>query len=187
VTRRARRHAGGEQSPAPHLKTLGLGSESFKLDFHQMDEATARIVLAWRYEGLYAFYNSDPAEAGFDLQNLTDPQNFYFSVTDESGLTVAHFCYGHEARVPGGKYFEDALDIGCGLRPDLTGRGAGALFIRAGLEFARERFRRRAFRASVAAFNERALHSCEKVGFRRARTFRGGRDDTEFVILLLDS
>jgi hypothetical protein len=48
-----------------------------------------------------------------------------------------------------------AVDVGLGLRPDLTGRALGLGFMLAGLEFARRRFAPDGFRLSVAAFNER--------------------------------
>ena len=65
-------------------------------------------------------------------------------------------------------YFEpngDVLDYGLGLRPDLVGRGLGLDFFRAGLEFARERYRPRLIRLHVAAFNERAIKVYERAGF----------------------
>ena len=66
-------------------------------------------------------------------------------------------------------YFEpngDVLDYGLGLRPDLVGRGLGLDFFRAGLEFARERYRPRLIRLHVAAFNERAIKVYERASFR---------------------
>jgi len=71
-------------------------------------------------------------------------------------------------------YFEpndDVLDYGLGLRPDLVGRGLGLDFFRAGLEFARERYRPRLIRLHVAAFNERAIKVYERAGFARERIY----------------
>ncbi len=86
-----------------------------------------------------------------------------------------------------GGVYEDpsALDVGIGLRPDLTGRGMGTSVLEAILAFAQERHAPTGFRATVAAFNERSLRVCEKVGFRRDRTFvrRDPRGDLEFVQL----
>jgi [ribosomal protein S18]-alanine N-acetyltransferase len=80
-------------------------------------------------------------------------------------------------------YFEeraDAIFYGLGLRPDLTGRGLGAAFVTAGLEFAHERFGRRRVVLDVAEFNERAIRVYERAGFhrtgRRLRFFEGWGD-----------
>jgi ribosomal-protein-alanine N-acetyltransferase len=156
-----------------------------RLRFKPLDADAARAALAWRYEGPYAFYNAEPSELEDDVRGLTDARNLYFAARDERGELIAHFCFGPEARVAGGDYdAEDALDVGCHLRPDLTGRGRGAEIIGAGLLFARERFAPRRFRATVAAFNERALRACRRAGFRPARRFKREPDGTEFVILI---
>ena len=46
------------------------------------------------------------------------------------------------------------LDYALGLRPDLTGRGLGLEFFRAGLAFARERYQPQRVYLHVAEFNE---------------------------------
>jgi len=98
----------------------------------------------------YDFYNDD----GVPPKN---PERFY-SVCIEDGAVAGFF------------YFEergDAIFYGLGLRPDLTGRGLGATFVNAGLEFAEARFGRRLIVLDVAEFNERAIRVYERVGFRR--------------------
>lgn len=87
-----------------------------------------------------------------------------------SGQRVAGFvCFGHEAQVAGardaGLYAGEALDIGIGLRPDLTGRGLGAAFFAACVAHARVAHDPPALRLSVAAFNERAIATYRRAGF----------------------
>lgn len=66
-------------------------------------------------------------------------------------------------------YGEDrTIDIGLGLRPDLTGKGLGLAFVEAGLAFARKRFAPRLF---VLSFNKRAIRIYERAGFTRVREF----------------
>ncbi len=148
-----------------------------------MDEASARAILTWRYDEPYTFYNPNPAESEKDVRALTDPANLYYALADESGALVAYNCFGREARVAGGDYGDDALDIGGGVRPDLTGRGLGSTVVAAGLNFGRDEFAPRAFRVTVAAFNRRALRLCEKVGFSTRQRFRRGDDGVEFIVL----
>ena len=63
------------------------------------------------------------------------------------------------------------MDVGLGLRPDLTGKGLGAEFVVSGLAFARGRFSPHHFTLSVATFSGRAIGVYEQVGFRRGRTY----------------
>ena len=122
---------------------------------------------AWRYEPPYDFYDGDAAQ-------VLNPERYYRAV-GEDGMLVGFY------------YFEqkgDALEIGLGLRPDLTGRGLGGEFFRVGLEFGHARYRPARVILNVAAFNERAIRVYERAGFRETgrhmRTFtRWG--EVEFV------
>lgn len=149
-----------------------------------MDEESAREVLSWRYAGRYAFYNPQPEHFDEDLQSLLDPDNNYFAVNDEQSYLVACFCFGHQAQVPGGDYSAEALDYGCGMRPDLTGLGLGAAFILAGQEFAERAFDATSFRVTVAAFNRRAIRACTKAGFNIQQKFQHTLNGSEYVVLV---
>jgi len=74
------------------------------LRLNQMDDTSARAILGWRYEEPYSFYNPNPAEVEKDLEGLINPRNLYFAAIDERDLLVAYYCFGPEARVPGGDY-----------------------------------------------------------------------------------
>ena len=117
----------------------------------------------WRYPPPYDFYNDD----GVPPNN---PERFY-SVRAEDG-SVAGFYYFEDRG--------DAIFYGLGLRPELTGRGLGATFVNAGLEFAQARFGRKRIVLDVAEFNERAIRVYERAGFRRMgrrlRFFEGWGD-----------
>jgi RimJ/RimL family protein N-acetyltransferase len=115
-------------------------------------------LATWRYESPYDFYNPEP-------EPLKNPERYFIARGDDGALV-------------GFYYFEpkdDALEYGLGLRPDLTGRGLGLDFFRAGLEFGRERYLPPRVRLFVAAFNERAIKVYERAGFRETgrhvRTF----------------
>ncbi len=148
-----------------------------------MDEASARAILEWRYDAPYDVYNEafDSIEAGVEF--LTDSRNRYYALVNECGEPVAFCCFGLDAQVPGGDYGAEALDVGLGVRPDLTGHGHGREFVNAVLGFAQQEFVFSAFRVTVAAFNERALRVWEKAGFRRQQTFAREPDGMSFVVL----
>jgi [ribosomal protein S18]-alanine N-acetyltransferase len=160
-----------------------LFSTSFK--FEPMTEVCARTALNWRYEPPYDFYNHDTTQLDALIRNsFLNPAYHYFSVFDEKDTLIAFRCFGEDARVPGGDYSIEALDMGGGLRPDLTGHGLGPRIMRAAMDFARAEFSPRAFRATVAEFNLRAGRACEKVGYVLVQSFVATHSGVPFVILI---
>jgi RimJ/RimL family protein N-acetyltransferase len=136
-----------------------------------LQQSDAEAIAAWHYPAPYDFYDmsSDPE----DLAELMDPAargDIYWAADDESGRLAGFF----------GFRLDDALvEVGLGLRPDLTGRGMGRAFVEAGLAFARERWHPSAFGLAVAAFNMRAIQVYERAGFRQIGPYwqetNGGR------------
>lgn len=161
--------------------------------FAPMNERGARHVTGWRYRPPYDIYNLQPDE---DVEEavvyLLDPQNAFFTIfgrvgEDEQAELLAYCSFGRDAQVSGGDYSQDALDIGLGLRPDLTGQGRGHTFVAAVLDFARRQFNPAAFRVTIAEFNERAQRVWQKAGFRQTQTFHRDYDNRPFVILMRDA
>jgi RimJ/RimL family protein N-acetyltransferase len=139
--------------------------------FRPMNEADARAIFGWRYEEPYSLYNPDPQDQGF-IGWLSDPRNLYYSVATEKGELIGFCCFGADAQVSGGTYPDDGtIDVGLGLRPDLTGKGMGGEFLSAILKFAKREFSPQGFRVTVATFNPRAIRAYEKAGFQPVRTF----------------
>ena len=106
------------------------------------------LMASWRYPSPYDFYDGD-------VEPVLNPERF-FEARDEAGELIGFY------------YFEPNppdLDYGLGLRPDLIGQGLGLEFFRAGLAFARERYRPRRVYLHVAEFNERARRVYERAGF----------------------
>jgi [ribosomal protein S18]-alanine N-acetyltransferase len=130
------------------------------------DESFAETA-RWRYEPPYDFYNGD-------LEPVLNPER-HFHAYDEHDRVAGFFYY---------EFADGVLTYGLGLRPDLTGKGVGLDFVRAGLEYGRERFRPARIVLAVAAFNERAIKVYERAGFvvsgRHIRTF-DQFGDVEFV------
>jgi [ribosomal protein S18]-alanine N-acetyltransferase len=140
--------------------------------FRPMNDEEARAVVAWRYEAPYDFY--DMAKDLEGLEELLGPperRRGYYAVRSDGEL-VGYFCFGSCGQLSSFDYADDGyLDIGLGLRPDLTGRGLGLGFLLAGLEFGRRHFAPAGFRLAVATFNERAVRVYERAGFRRVEVF----------------
>ena len=138
-----------------------------KLAIRPASQKTFAEMATWRYEPPYDFYDGD-------VDPVLNPERFYEAL-DEDGSLVGNY------------YFEekgDALEIGLGLRPDLTGRGLGLDFLLTGIDFGRRRFGLSQLILNVAAFNKRAIKIYEEAGFRETGRHTRQFDrwgDVEFV------
>ncbi len=157
------------------------------LSLRPLTAAQARAIAGWRYEAPYDFYNMGAEAVDECVRYLSDPLNAFYSLMDERE-SLAGFCsFGPDGQVAGGDYSLEALDIGLGLRPDLTGRGQGAGYAVAALDFARSEFAPRLFRVTIAEFNQRAQRVWQKLGFGSAQRFQRTRDGVPFVILVREA
>jgi ribosomal-protein-alanine N-acetyltransferase len=143
--------------------------------FRKMRDEEATRISGWHYEPPYDFYDatSDPD----DLRELFDPKrrkDAYFSVFDEEGVLVGFFQFERAG---------NTVDVGLGMRPDLTGQGLGIEYLLAGLKFARERFSPERFTLYVATFNERAILVYERAGFRRGDEYMHNTNGGEYLFL----
>jgi [ribosomal protein S18]-alanine N-acetyltransferase len=163
------------------MQTIG------RFTFRSMDITSARQIATWQYPPPYDLYSYDPADVEENAQEMLTPHYHYYTVWDEQGELIGYRCFGADAQVPGGDYSAAALDMGGGLRPDLTGQGVGAAFMTAAITFAQQQFAPVAFRATVAAFNRRALRVCAKVGYRPVQLFESLYTRRPFIILLRDN
>lgn len=147
-----------------------------------MDAAAALAIARWRYPPPYDVYNiaDSPAEVALFLAGL---EHEYYQLRDGAGALVAFCCFGAEARVPGGDYSAPALDVGLGVRPDLTGRGQGRRFLEAALAFGAARSGHPTARLTVAAFNARAIRLYARCGFAEVGRFESAFGGREFVVM----
>ena len=151
-----------------------------------MDRATAVWIASWRYEPPYDVYNADPDHVEEDVAYFLDPASGYYKILDAAGNILGFASFGPDGQVPGGDYSAEALDLGIGLAPELTGRGLGTEIVRAMLAFARQQFGPvTVFRTTVARFNERSQRVCEKLGFTVRQQITAGSGQP-FVIMQRD-
>ena len=134
--------------------------------FQGLTREQAVEIGSWEYEDPYRIYSMDGSEE--EQAELMSGE--YFAGVNSEQKLIGFVCEGIAARVPGGYaaglYEGDGiLDIGLGLKPELTGKGYGLEFMLDGMSFLRERYQPSAFQLVVAAFNERAIRVYERVGF----------------------
>lgn len=158
------------------------------LKIQTMTEPDAREMLSWQYEPPYAMYSMttiDDADMPDEVAYLLDADNHFYAIYD-SGEMIGHCVFHAEARVSGDSYAEDALDVGIGMRPDMTGQGRGRDITRQVLNFAREQYAPSMYRATIIAWNKRAQAVCLQNGFRQSRRFASD-DGRQWVVLLKEA
>lgn len=133
--------------------------------FEPLRWSDARAIGHWHYEGIYAFYDQDALSMATPVFFRTLMRVLgleAFVVLDDGNQRVGVFTFIRR---------DSSVEIGLAMRPDLTGRGLGLDFVRAGMDFARIRYAPRRFTLDVATFNERARRVYERAGFRPLETF----------------
>lgn len=105
-----------------------------------MGHGEAMEVAGWTYEPPYDFYNMGGTEES--VNELLNGSYQVIGSTD--GQNLGFYCVGESAQVPAGHKFgayhssENVVDLGIGMRPELT----------------------------VATFNRRAIRLYDRFGFR---------------------
>lgn len=156
------------------------------IKFEPLSVQHAEEAVAWAYASPYNVYNIPADRRRVILGAMLRPEyNYYAAIAD--GEFIGIRCFGIDAQVPGGTYSDDALDIGGGLRPDLTGQGIGRTVLLAALAFGRERFAPSAFRVTVAEFNERARRLCSAAGFSEVSRFCSTESQRFYLIMSMDA
>lgn len=144
----------------------------------------AEAIATWVYDDIYAFYNHDKDF----VEECMDGNHFAF--TDADGALLGYLCFGQEARIPtreADAYSDDFLDIGLHMKPDLTGRKLGGVFLQQCLDFARENFGVSHFCATIASFNSRAIALCTRAGFSIEREVTHLHSGKKFTIVKRDA
>ncbi|WP_107926947.1 GNAT family N-acetyltransferase [Lysinibacillus parviboronicapiens] len=142
-----------------------------QLFVREMDNRWATELLHWTYSAPYDFYNNELTTE--TLKEILD--NSYQAIVNDKEQLIGYFCTGISAQVPSGHevdaYLENGIDIGIGLKPDLTGKGFGTEFFSFIVSHVRQTTHA-PLRLTVAKFNTRAIHLYEKLGFKKKLEFK---------------
>ena len=147
-----------------------------------MDREASRAIIEWRYPPPYDLYNIVTEDTEVVISAFLDPDFGYYKITNEEAKLVAFCNFGLDARVPGGDYSVEALDIGMGVHPDLTGKGSGQIYAQYVLDYAEKIYHPDIYRVTIAAFNERAQKVWVRTGFSLTQRFKRSLDGKDFMI-----
>ena len=146
-----------------------------KFIFQPRTKEDAHQIASWHYLPPYDFYDLDHDPE--DFAEFLDPQTWRvpnYSVFNEKNELVGFFDFKQDGQT---------VEIGLGLRPDLTGKGLGLMFVNEGLAFGQEHFSVELWSLSVATFNARAIRLYERVGFTRLNPFLQHTNGGEYEFL----
>ncbi len=153
-----------------------------QISIQTLTEAQIHEYMGWQYDMPYDLYNVTGDE-NENLAFFNNPKNGYFALVNGTGEFLGVCNFGADGRVPGGEYDDDAIDVGIGMRPDLTGQGKGHLYAAAVFAFAHEQYPDSKLRVTIAEFNHRSQRVCEKHGFQVTQRFLRPKDQMPFVIM----
>lgn len=137
------------------------------VEIRPVTQPDVREFITWRYEPPYDGYNinGDPDElVAYFLGSSVECHTLV-----DDGELIGFCTFGSDAQVPGGDYFQNRLDVGMGIRPDLTGQGNGASYVAAVVDHALTKSP--SLRVTIAEQNARAIRVWEANGFQRAQSF----------------
>lgn len=144
----------------------------------------AREILNWQYPEPYDFYDPPRTRHADEyVREFLNPVFNFHAVMDAHGGLVGFCSFGIDGQVPGGDYSEEALDIGLGMRPELTGRGLGNNFFDSILKYAARTLNPVRYRLTVANFNRRAINLYGKFGFTLQSEFEDVHARVPYVIM----
>lgn len=133
------------------------------------------IAYNWHYHAEYSFYDMEADEE--DLIEFLDPkqrgESMFVALNGQD--VVGYFCFN--------KVDKDIIDIGLGMKPNLTGSGRGVEFLKAGLDFAKFTYNPDQITLSVATFNLRAIKVYKTVGFVEMQTFMQDTNGSSFEFI----
>src|SRR5262245_43852034 len=96
-----------------------LFGDGARFHFEPMTLEAATAIAGWRYGGAYTMYDG----SADDIVEMAAPDGGYFAAWLADGTLAGFCCFGAGARVPGGDYADELLDLGLGVHPDLVSQG----------------------------------------------------------------
>ena len=140
------------------------GFKAMPFSIRSMKPEDANVIATWHYPEAYSFYDITADEE--DCKEFLDfnhwEKDSKYAVFDAQDSLIGFFEFTLD---------HDTVDIGLGLRPDITGKGLGMEFVQAGMNFAKDKFSPKQFRLVVATFNQRAIKVYERIGFIESKVF----------------
>lgn len=138
------------------------GNDVFdNVQIKQMNQTEAlEIANNWKYPAPYDFYDMTADQEDYDeILNERQRMNHYFSVKNNRELT-GFFCVFPKENLP-----KNNIELGLGMKPELTGSGLGEAFTQLIIDYVDKTYFFPTIWLPVAKFNQRAIKVYERLGF----------------------
>lgn len=122
-------------------------------------------IVRWQYAPPYDAYVIPKRDWDETIAYFAALGQNFAVIADDDDTVIGFASFGEDGQVPGGDYTQEALDIGMGMRPDLTGQGQGHAYLVAVLDYTQANFQPTYLRATIALFNQRAQNMVKRAGF----------------------
>lgn len=168
---------------------MGPVSEDNNYNIRPLQEQDARHILSWRYQQPYHFYNPPTgSNQDYYVEQFLNPELNFHAIVDRADNLVGFCSFGVDGQVPGGDYTEDALDIGLGMKPELTGQGLGKAFFRTILAHTKTLADAEPrVRLTVATFNQRAMRLYRHFGFQEVERFLDTLAGVDYTVMVRET
>jgi [ribosomal protein S18]-alanine N-acetyltransferase len=137
--------------------------------------ADTNAIMGWRYDAPYNTY---------EVNELISADAGYWAVVRRDEL-IGYCCFGREGRVEGVAEEPGTIDVGYGMRPDLTGHGLGPSFVGRIVAFAQDEFMPERLRLLILDWNVRSRRVAEALGFQHSETVRNSAG--AFLVMVRDT
>jgi RimJ/RimL family protein N-acetyltransferase len=153
-----------------------------------MQKKAITDIIHWKYDEPYSFYDVCKDNSECMPTMIEFMSGYYYSVHDEGGQLVGYACFGEPATISEAHLYDmyndkDVIDIGFALKPELTGGGLGIHFVKAVIDYFKNRYSFHSFRLTVASFNTRAIRVYERLDFIDIGRFVREKDGVEYIVM----
>ncbi|MCP4417295.1 MAG: GNAT family N-acetyltransferase [Chloroflexi bacterium] len=168
-----------------------MSEDVWQLEICPLTAKHVSQILTWRYEPPYDLYDmgkgtADPLELTEAIDYFSQPHYHFRAMLRQPAAELVAFCsFGLDGQVGGGDYSAEAVDIGLGVHPNLTGRGLGGMFVGVAIDYAQKTFDSPQLRITIAEFNRRAQKVWQRHDFVPVQQFRSNVGERPFIIYTL--
>ncbi len=132
------------------------------MEIRKLTQSDALEICHWHYDGIYSFYDMEADLEDYEAFIDEKRRSNHYSVFSDN-LLIGYFNL---------EINKDIIEMGLGMKPEMTGKGFGHRFVNLIIEFIISNFSVQKMTLSVACFNHRTIKVYKKCGFIEKETFK---------------